>query len=647
MPDLIGQSLGRYHILEQLGEGGMAVVYKAYDTRLEREVAVKVIRTENILPRVLERALKRFEREAKALAKLKHPNIVQIIDYGEHENIPYLVMPYLAGGTLKDRIKKGRIPWGQTVQLLAPVAEALDYAHKQNIVHRDIKPANVLVTENGEPMLSDFGVAKVLSETDETYELTGTGMGVGTPEYMAPEQFRGKSDSRADIYAFGVVMYEMVTGRKPYIAETPADVIVQHATEPLPHPNRFAPDLPKSIENILLKALAKDPRNRYQKIGELARTLDNLALVQEKEKKKQVEEKKKEELRQQKRLERENNKREEGEKRKALQEKIREEKAQKRKLQEEKKLRQKKKNRSESQKPFGENILLKKISISFFGLLIIFVLGWLGFSRIVSESSQENLSADNQNDTSFITVMPKETPIESEIEDADALFFDNFSDPDFEGSFNTDYWKRYTDGQAGVIKQDNGVLNFSLAVRGNHDSLRTIEQIPITTQYAFAEANLLLDPTTSKGNINFVLEYDDSFVICGVQMIDTPSFYCMDEKVRNQADYLFDEEATLGNWYSFKYVIDTIENTITIIINDKEYSVLEREIQDARIIVNVGVTTYLGITTAQVDDVMVHESLAGEESEDIGETTYDSFDNSEFDGRYNVDRWQPQLFRLR
>ena len=171
MPDLTGQSFGRYTLLEQLGEGGMAIVYKAYDTRLERDVAVKIIRTERLTIETTPKALKRFEREAKSLAKLTHPNIVQVIDYGEHEGIPYLVMPYLPGGTLKQRLGKP-IPWQEAIQIILPIAEALDYAHSQNMIHRDVKPSNILLTERGQPMLTDFGIAKVL-DLEETQDLTG------------------------------------------------------------------------------------------------------------------------------------------------------------------------------------------------------------------------------------------------------------------------------------------------------------------------------------------------------------------------------------------------------------------------------------------------------------------------------------------
>jgi alpha-glucoside transport system substrate-binding protein len=276
MENLIGKSLGRYHILEQLGEGGMAVVYKAYDTRLEREVAVKVIRTEKLTLETMDKSLKRFAREAKALARLTHPNIIPISDYGEEEGVPFLVMDYIPGGTLKEKLRGNlAMDWQEAIKLLMPIARALDYAHQQKIIHRDIKPSNILITASGEPMLTDFGIAKII-EIEETADLTGTSLGVGTPEYMAPEQVTAKIvDHRADIYALGVVFYEMVTGRKPFQADTPMAVLFKHASDPLPRPTQFVPKLPKEIEQVLLKVLAKDPANRYQSMTEFANALAN------------------------------------------------------------------------------------------------------------------------------------------------------------------------------------------------------------------------------------------------------------------------------------------------------------------------------------------------------------------------------------
>lgn len=275
MPDLTGHELGRYHLLEKLGEGGMATVYKAYDTRLEREVAVKIIRREAFPPEVIEHMLKRFEREAKAMAKLSHSNIVKVHDYGEHEGSPYIVMELLSGGTLKQRLGKP-VQWQKAVSLVEPIARALGYAHSEGILHRDVKPANILITKSGEPILTDFGIAKLL-EQEDGHTLTGTGVGVGTPEYMAPEQGLGsKVDGRADIYSLGIVLYEIITGRKPFLADTPLAVLYKQMNDPLPRPAVLVPGLPESVEQMLLKALAKQPDARYKDMGEFASVLKNL-----------------------------------------------------------------------------------------------------------------------------------------------------------------------------------------------------------------------------------------------------------------------------------------------------------------------------------------------------------------------------------
>ena len=273
MSHLRGQPIGRYQLIDMLGEGGMATVYKALDTRLDRHVAVKVITSSQ---QSAEEFLKRFEREAKALAQLSHANIIKVHDYGEDGGRPYLVMEYLTEGTLKE--KMGRpMPYQEAARLLSPIARALEYAHKRNIVHRDVKPANVLFNESGSPMLTDFGIAKVLEEKQST-ELTAAGVGIGTPEYMAPEQGKGVNvDYRADIYALGIVFYELVSGQKPFTADTPMAVVIKHITEPLPPPRQVVPDLPEAVEKMIYKAVAKTPEARYQDMGEFAATLEGLA----------------------------------------------------------------------------------------------------------------------------------------------------------------------------------------------------------------------------------------------------------------------------------------------------------------------------------------------------------------------------------
>ncbi len=263
MSSLIGQKFERYQILDLLGEGGMATVYKAYDSRLDREVAIKVIRRDAFPPDQMEMLLKRFERESKSLAKLSHPNIVGVLDYGDFEGSPYLVMEYLSGGTLRQRLGSP-MPWRDAIQMLLPIASALEYVHDRSIINRDVKPSNILMTEKGQPMLTDFGLVKVFGdEAKEATHLTSSGTGLGTPDYMAPEQWTGETTAQSDLYSLGVVLYEMVTGHRPYTADTPAGVLLKQATEPLPLPTRYITDLPRDVESVLLKALAKDPQNRY------------------------------------------------------------------------------------------------------------------------------------------------------------------------------------------------------------------------------------------------------------------------------------------------------------------------------------------------------------------------------------------------
>ncbi len=272
MPTLVGRELGRYHILEQLGEGGMATVYKAFDTRLERNVAFKVIRTERD---ETGQFFKRFEREAKSLAKLTHPNIVHVNDYGDQDGVPFLVMDFISGGTLKERLGKP-MAWQESTRLILAIARALEYAHKHGIIHRDVKPANILITDSGEPMLSDFGVAKIVTE-GLANELTGSGIGIGTPEYMAPEQVLGKPvDGRVDIYALGIVFYEMVAGRTPYQADTPLAIGFKQCYDALPSPRDFNPQLPEGVEHVLIKALAKEPAERYTDMSGFVNALQRL-----------------------------------------------------------------------------------------------------------------------------------------------------------------------------------------------------------------------------------------------------------------------------------------------------------------------------------------------------------------------------------
>lgn len=265
-----GQTIGAYRIIHQIGQGGMATVYKAYHAAMDRYVALKV------LPRQLAESAEftgRFQQEARIIANLEHPHILPVHDYGEADGITYLVMRFMDAGTLKEKMLAGALPLKDVDRLFSQLADALDYAHTKGVIHRDLKPSNVLVDARGSVFLTDFGIAKLLESSSQ---FTGTGAMVGTPAYMSPEQAQGtKVDQRTDIYALGIILYEMVTGRVPFEAETPLAVILKHLNEPLPLPSVVKPDISPSIERILLKALAKNPEDRYTTVHEFVAAWKN------------------------------------------------------------------------------------------------------------------------------------------------------------------------------------------------------------------------------------------------------------------------------------------------------------------------------------------------------------------------------------
>ena len=269
---LTGVSFAHYRIDTFIGAGGMAAVYQAFDTRLERNVAIKV------LPRYsqTDEYIHRFEREARAMARLFHPNIVAIHDFGQQDQNLYLVMNLVSGGTLEKRLKGLPVPPHEVVRFLLPVVYALAYAHRHGIIHRDVKPANILMDTERRPILSDFGIAKIVTG-DEGAPITRTGMGLGTPDYIAPEQGLGKKvDGRADIYSLGVIFYEMLTGSKPFTEGKGLQILMRHIMEPFPHPSLLVPDLPAEVEAVLLKMVEKDPDKRYQSMEQLANALQEL-----------------------------------------------------------------------------------------------------------------------------------------------------------------------------------------------------------------------------------------------------------------------------------------------------------------------------------------------------------------------------------
>ena len=272
MADLVGKTVGKYRIVARLGRGGMAEVYKAYQPGLDRYVGIKVLHAHLVDDKDF---IGRFEREALAVGKLRHPNIVQALDFDREGDMYFMAMEFIDGPTLKDELKARRAenkPFSlkEISRIFSALCSAIDYAHSRNMVHRDLKPANVMINQEGQVVLTDFGIARILGAT----QYTQTGALSGTPAYMSPEQGQGeRGDERSDIYSLGVMLYEMVTGVVPYDGDTPFAVIMKHISEPLPLPTRLNPNIPESIERVILKAMSKSPEDRYQTAGEMARAL--------------------------------------------------------------------------------------------------------------------------------------------------------------------------------------------------------------------------------------------------------------------------------------------------------------------------------------------------------------------------------------
>src|SRR3972149_6154148 len=268
MENLTGKQIGPYQVVAPLGEGGMAAVYKAYQPATDRYVALK------ILPRHFAsdpQFIGRFRQEAKVLAKLQHPHILPVFDFGEADDYTYIVMPFIESGTLANLMRGEPLPLAQIRRVVSQVGDALDYAHLRGLIHRDVKPSNILIDERENCMLMDFGLAKIV---EGSIHLTTSGAIMGTPAYMSPEQgLGGRLDTRTDIYSLGVILYEMAVGRVPYRAETPMAIIIKHINDPLPLPRTINGNLPEPVERVILKSLTKNPKDRFGTAGEMVKAL--------------------------------------------------------------------------------------------------------------------------------------------------------------------------------------------------------------------------------------------------------------------------------------------------------------------------------------------------------------------------------------
>jgi serine/threonine-protein kinase len=260
--NLSGRVLGQFEIMDEIGRGGMATVYRARQRSINRTVAVKV------LPQALMHDpafYERFTREVDVISHLEHPHILPIYDYGEVDGIPFIAMRFLAGGSMAQFIRRGLPSFEAIIKPIDQIGQALDYAHQQGIIHRDLKPANILLDERGNAYLTDFGIARVLDSN-----LTGSAI-IGTPAYMSPEQANALPlDSRSDIYSFGIVLFELLSGREPFEAATPVALLLKHINEALPPLSRYRPETPPAVESVIQRATAKSPAERFASAGDVA-----------------------------------------------------------------------------------------------------------------------------------------------------------------------------------------------------------------------------------------------------------------------------------------------------------------------------------------------------------------------------------------
>jgi serine/threonine protein kinase len=276
--NMTGRTLGNCVLERMVGQGGMGSVYLAQQIRPSRRVAVKVLHPNfSVNSEVYQEFLVRFRREADVIARLEHVNIMPIYEYGEQDNLAYLVMPYLGGGSLRDVLnKRGALPLDEATAYIEQAAAALDYAHSQGVIHRDLKPANFLLASDGRLVLADFGIARIMEESASNSALTGTGTVLGTPEYMAPEMARGEQiDYRVDIYELGVVLFQMISGHVPFTGSTPIAVAAKHIQEPMPFLQRENPAIPPAVDAVIQKATAKYVDGRYNSARAMAVALRN------------------------------------------------------------------------------------------------------------------------------------------------------------------------------------------------------------------------------------------------------------------------------------------------------------------------------------------------------------------------------------
>ena len=504
----------------------MAAVYKAYQPAMDRYVAIKV------LPRHLANDPKfaaRFQREARIVAKLLHPNILQVFDYGQAEGHSYIVMPLVPGGTLKDLLAGKVLPFPTVLRIVAQIAAALDFAHVRKIVHRDVKPSNILIDESDNCLLTDFGLARMI---EPVHQITATGVGIGTPDYMSPEQGLGERlDRRTDIYSLAVVLYELLTGRVPYRAETPMAVILKHIHDPLPLPRSVNPQIPEAVERVVLKAMAKAPRDRYQTAGDLAgallaadggiteEQLVPVAMMQSRPA------------------------------RLAILGRL----------------------RRSHERLIRRWALITAIVVILVGLTLV-SRSLLG-ARFFGERVETPASSVQGSESSQVEEMAQQTPLAATLpRDINLQQYDGFDDASFDSGFNPALWQLYSDDDS-ALYQENGMLVIRQSGRprqGTALAVRRYFDFTPTSSFAF-EAKLMLDPDqhpisqAESGAVSVMLEArtpEDELWIASCQLIgddkDRAGIRCLDwwNDGEDGTEIMDEGRVSFGTWHTFRIEFD-------------------------------------------------------------------------------------------
>jgi predicted Ser/Thr protein kinase len=628
MEDLTGQQLGPYQIVAPLGEGGMAAVYKAYQPGMERYVALK------ILPRHFAsdpNFVARFEQEAKVLAKLQHPHILPVFDFGEANGYTYIVMPFLQSSDLTALVRTQTLSLAQIRRIISQVGDALDYAHSHGLIHRDVKPSNVLLDERGNCLLTDFGIAKIL---EGSTKLTATGGLVGTPIYMSPEQGLGeKVDGRSDIYALGIMLYEMATGRVPYQAETPMAVMIKHLNDPIPPPRRLNPALPETVERVILRALAKQPQDRYATAGEMVRALQ--AAIPETGEYSFVPTEADATLVSAAGATLGGQRQETAERR-------------------------------EDQQPSrpGQKWILAAAGLVAVVVVVAGVIIFAGGGNEQPDGATPEAATAAATEGGIAAVQPTEPaieqteaapPVEAPASDTSLPatgVYDNFDDPAFDGTWNTALWEPDSDEPCEVGQQD-GAIKFeapaqpepmSCALRISQPGLVAVDEI------GMIEARLKIADDLSGNQVNIGIGLGteevpggDWFTFCGLTAHPEEVeayFEVANWGARSDPDISQGVPVASDQWYTFRLEFKPDPLTLDCFVDDTLVGSIQppdaSALRQARF--HRALDTYRkadSAATVYADDVRLSGGV------ETGPTPYDDFDNAAFEGQFDPELWEP------